>query len=183
MSQESGSPVTVSETAESKDFWIAQGLAEGHESALQAADVLIVPIRVFREGVPFAFHQDTPALFKYLTAELSDLNVEICSGETDYVEVSLHSKSFRFSGIVVTYVVAPLLISLLSSYLYDQLKAQPKDSVEVSLIIENHECKTFKFAFKGEAKDFHLLADQVGQMARDCEAKGGKKVRSVKRSK
>lgn len=183
MPQESGNPVTVSETAESKDFWIAQGLAEGHESALQAADVLIVPILNLRERVQFSFHQDTPALFKYLTSELSDFKVEICSCETDYVEVSLHSKSFRISGIVVTYVVAPILINLLSSYLYDQLKAQPKDSVEVALVIENHECKSFKFSFKGEAKYFHLLADQVGQMARDCEAKGGKKVRSVKRIK
>jgi hypothetical protein len=172
--------VSVTETEESKEFWLAQGLAPGHEADLQAADVLIVPVRDFREGVPFAFHQDTPALFRFLTSELGDLKVEICSGDDEYVEVSLHSKSLRLSGIVVTYVVAPLLINLLSSYLYDQLKAQPKDAVEVALVVEDHECKTFKFSFKGEAKDFHLLADQVSQMARDCEAKGGKRALPAK---
>lgn len=183
MSEAAGNPVSVAETVESKEFWIGQGLAPGHEDALQAADVLIVPLKDFRQGVPVAFHQDTPALFRYLASELGDLKVEICSSEEEYVEVSLHSKSFRLSGMVVTYVVAPLLINLLSSYIYDHLKAQPKDSVEVGLIVEDHECKAFKFEFKGEAKDFHLLADQVGQMARDCEAKGGKKVRPVERNK
>lgn len=169
-------PITIVETSESKEFWLAQGLGAGHEADLAAADVLIVPQKDFREGVPFAFHQDTPALYRFLVAELGDLKIEICSSDEEYVEISLHSQSFRLSTILVTYAVAPLLINLLSSYVYDTLKAKPTDSVELSLVVEDHECKSFKFAFKGEAKDLHLIADQVGQMARDCEARSGKKV-------
>jgi hypothetical protein len=173
-------PVTVVQSTESKQFWLAQGLGAGHEPDLEAADVLIVPVKDFREGVPFAFHQDTPALYRFLVAELGGLKVEICANDEEYVEVSLHSQSFRLSSIVVTYVAAPLLINLVSSYIYDHLKAKPTDAVEVSLVIEDHECKMFKFAFKGEAKDIHLLADQVGQLARDCEEKGGKKALPLK---
>lgn len=171
---------TVTETSESKEFWLKQGLGRDHSSNLSAADLLIVPLKDFRDGVPFLFHQDTPALLRYLAAELGDLKVEICATDEEYVEISLHSSSFRLSAIVVTYVVAPLAINLLSSYVYDELKAKPNDSVELTLIVEDHQCKSFKFSFNGEAKDLHIVADQVGQMARDCEASGGKKPLALK---
>ena len=97
--------------------------------------------------------------------------MEICVNDDEYVEIALHSASYRISRIVVNYVIAPLVVGLLTNYIYDELKAKPSDNVEFSLIVEDHECKSLHFAFKGEAKDFNLLADKVGQMARDCQLK------------
>lgn len=176
--------ITVSETTESKQYWLQQGLGKGHEATLATADGLIVPERNFRDGVPFVFHQDTTTLYKFLSTKLAgSISIEICANDEEYLEISLHSASFRLSGIVVSYVVAPLLIGLLTNYIYDELKAKPTDSVEATLIVEDHECRSFKFAFKGEAKDFGLLADKVGELARNCTAATGKKHLGSKVSK
>jgi len=169
--------LTVFETQESKEYWLQQGLGQGFEVALSAADALIVPEKDFREGIAFTFHQDTTTLYRYLSTQLAgSLSIEICSNDDEYLEVSLHSASFRLSKIVVNYVAAPLLVGLLTNYLYDEMKAKPTDNVEATLIVEDHECRSFKFAYRGEAKDFGLLADQVGELTRKCTDASGKKL-------
>jgi hypothetical protein len=169
--------LTVSETPESKEYWLQQGLGKGLEATLSAADALLVPEKDFREGVKFVFHQDTTTLFKYLSSHLlGDISIEILSNDDEYLEISLHSSSFRLGKIVVSYVAAPLLVGLLTNYLYDQMKAKPTDRVEASLVVEDHQCKSFQFSYQGEAKDFGLLADKVGELARKCTAASGKKI-------
>jgi len=167
--------LAVSETPESKQYLLQQGLGQGLEAALSAADALIVPEKDFRDGVAFVFHQDTTTLYRYLSTQLTgSMSIEICSNDDEYLEISLHSASFRISKIVVGYVAAPLLVGLLTNYLYDQMKAKPSDNVEATLVVEDHECRSFKFSYKGEAKDFGLLADQVGELTKKCTAASGK---------
>lgn len=176
--------LTVSETQESKDFWLQQGLGLRFEAALSAADALIVPEQNFREGLAFVFHQDTTTLHRYLSTQLAgSLSIEICANDEEYLEISLHSASFRLGKIVVGYLAAPLLVGLLTNYLYDQMRAKPTDTVEATLVVEDHQCRSFKFSYKGEAKDFGLLADQVGELAKNCAAASGKAPISPKAKK
>jgi hypothetical protein len=169
------------QTNETRKYWVAQGLGTQHLDQLVAADALIVPEKDFREGVPFVFHQDTTILYKYLAEQLQgQIDIEICVSDDEYVEISLHSATFRISKIVMSYVAAPLIVGLLTNYLYDVLKAKPTDTVEVSLVVENHQCRGFRFDFKGEARDFHLLSDKVNELARDCIAGSGKARKSKK---
>jgi hypothetical protein len=162
--------LTVTETTESRKFWLDQNIVRGFETQLTAADVLIVPLIDFRPGVKYVFHQDTPALYEYLRSALADqMVVEICANDEEYLEIALHSNFLRLSRTVVSYAVAPVVIGLLTNYIYDELKAKPGDTVELSLTIEDEQCKAFNFSFNGEAKDLTLIADKVGQMARDCK--------------
>lgn len=164
------SQITVTETGEGRDFWLSLGLGAGIESDLASADALIVPVKDFREGVPYVFHQDTIALFRYLEENLSgQLKIEICANDDEYVEISLHSGAIRISRLVLTWVIAPLVLNVLGDYIYDRLKANPMDLVEASIVVQDHQCKNFNFEFQGPAKDFHLLASEVAQLARDCE--------------
>jgi hypothetical protein len=174
-------PVTVEETEENKDHWLSLGLGKGHEADLKRADVLLVPERSARPGVAFYFHQDTAALFQYLQEGVDgQVVVELCASKDEYVEVALHSSILRIGKIVLTTAAVPVVMNLLSNYVYDELKAKPSDVVEASVVVEDHECKAFKFTFKGAAKDFHLLASDVAQLARECESRklksnGGRK--------
>lgn len=162
--------LSVTETVESRQFWVDQKIAKGLEPQLAAAHVLIVPLIDFRPDVKYVFHQDTPALYEYLRSTLADqMVVEICVNDEEYLEIALHSNFFRLSRIVVSYAVAPVVFGLLTNYIYDELKAKPGDNVELSLTIEDEQCKAFNFSFKGDAKDLILMADKVGQMARDCK--------------
>lgn len=164
--------LTVDETLESRQFWLEQEIAKDLGQELALADVLIVPLKDFRPGAKYVFHQDTPAFLNYLKGALpEELVVEICVADDDYQEIALHSNFLRLSTLVVSYAVAPLVIGLLTNYVYDELKAKPTDTVELSIVVEDDQCKAFKFNFKGEAKDLNVLADKVGQMARDCKEK------------
>lgn len=168
-------PVAIEPTDEAKSYWLSLGLGRGLEQQLESADILLVPEKSRHDGVAYFFHQDTGAFFQFLQDSLAgQASVELCATDAEYVEVALHSAVHRIGKIVVAYTVAPLLINLLSSYIYDSLRAKPTDVVEASLVVEDHECKAFKFTYKGEAKDFHALADKVGQLSRDCQAKAAK---------
>lgn len=172
--------LTVTETTESRQFWLEQNFVKDLEQKLVAADVLIVPLHEFRPNVKYIFHQDTPALYEYLRSKLAaQMVVEICVNDEEYLEIALHSNFLRLSQIVVSYAVAPVVFGLLTNYIYDELKAKPMDTVELSLTVEDEQCKAFNFTFKGEAKNLTLMADKVGQMARDCtqRAAGGKNMK------
>jgi len=88
--------------------------------------------------------------------------------DDEYLEIALHGAAHRFSTVVVNYVLAPLLINLISSYLYDSMKAKPEDRVELAIVIEDHECRAMRVEYKGDAKDLVSVADKIGQMSRDC---------------
>ena len=123
----------------------------------------------------YFFHQDTGTLYQFLQEKLAgQALVELCATDDEYLEVALHSSVHRIGTIVVAFLVAPVVVNLLSSYVYDSLQAKPNDVVEASIIVEDHDCKGFRFTYKGEAKDFHALADKVGQLSRDCQANASK---------
>jgi hypothetical protein len=175
------SSIEIYATEQDRSFWLGQGLAHQNFGEVSAAEILIVPLKDFREGVPFAFHQDTASFARYLAKSLvGQAKIEVLADDEEYIEIALHGASFRFSTIVVGYVLAPLLINLLSSYIYDVLKAKPSDSVEMSLVIEDHDCRAMRVGFKGEAKDFALIADKVSQISRECMAAKTDEPRSSK---
>jgi len=165
-------PLVVTLTDESRQTWLDIDLGSGYQAEIAAANVLIVPERDFRNGIKYVFFQDTINLLNFFQTELNGkLTVEICANDEEYLELALHSATFRISKILVEVIVAPLIVDLLSTYISDELKAKPTDTVELSIVIEDHDCKSFEFKYKGEAKDLNQLSDKVGQLARDCQAK------------
>ena len=175
------SSLEVSATEHGRSFWLDQGLARQNFEGVSAAEVLIVPLKDFREGVAFAFHQDTASFARYLTKNLAgQAKIEVLADDDEYVEIALHGASLRFSTLVVSAVIAPVLLNLLSSYIYDELKAKPSDTVEMSLVIESHDCRSVHVGFKGEARDFVSAADKIRQIARECmEPKGDATTQSL----
>lgn len=164
-------PLVITPTDETRRAWLGIDLAAGHQTKIAAANVLIVPERDFREGIKYVFFQDTIKLLNFLQAGLEgQLTVEICANDDEYLEISLHSATFRISKIFLNIAVAPLVVGLLTNYIYDELKAKPTDAVELSIVIDDNDCKSFEFKYKGEAKELNQLSDKIGQMARDCQA-------------
>jgi hypothetical protein len=179
MSQTMNQPLVFAATDETRQAWLEKDLGSGYQREIAAANVLIVPERYFRDGVKYVFFQDTIKLLNYLQAGLNgQLTVEICSNDDEYLEIALHSATFRISKIFTTVVAVPLVVGLLTNYIYDELKAKPTDVVELSIVVEDHDCKSFEFKYKGEARDLNQLSDKVGQLVRDCQATLKKRHRS-----
>lgn len=161
--------IEVTITEQGRAFWLGQGLAHENFEKVSSADVLIVPLKDFRSELPFAFHSNTAMFARFLARNLAgQAKIEVLADDDEYIEISLHSKEIRISTIIVTAVVVPLLVNLLSSYIYDELKAKPNDSVEMSLVIEDQNCRSLHIGFHGNAKEFPLFADKVTQISREC---------------
>jgi hypothetical protein len=160
--------ITTAESNELIPYWTSKGLGKDNAAAIASADILLVPMERFRNEVEFVFHQGTPRLFNFLKEGAVAYNVEICVDDDQYLELALHGAAHRLGTIIVTYVAAPLLVGLLTNYVYDELRAKPQDTVEASIVVEDHDCRGFSFHFDGNASDFHLLADAVGELSKKC---------------
>ncbi len=150
---------------ESKEY-----LNDALKSSVKKADVLMTPLENFREGVELTFYHGTLNLYNYLEEKLpSNVSLEICIEDTDYSEIALHSKQFRLGKILVTLTALPFVIKLLSTYVYDELKADENDNVSISLAIEMDDCKTYSVEYDGSAKDFDSLKDYVKDILDKCK--------------
>ena len=156
---------------EDRAYWNSKEyLDKSLRESVQSADILITPLENFREGVDISFYQGTLNLISYLGENLpSTLLLEICATDEDYAEIVLHSKQFRLGKILLTVAAVPIVINLLSNYVYDELKASNDDSVSISLAIEMENCKTYSVEYDGSAKDFDLLKDYVKEVLDKCE--------------
>lgn len=164
--------LVASITEDGRDFWIGQNfLSESVRNSLRDSDVVITPLLNFRDGIAVSFHQGTVSFLDYLSIGLQEnhYKVEICAPDNEYYEIALHSRAHRLSNIVVTNIAAPLAVSLMASYIYDELKAKPNDTISTSITIEQADCKTSKIEFDGNVKDFPLVIDEVKRLSEPCE--------------
>ena len=95
---------------------------ELHDS-LQEANVLIVPTDLSPEYDGPAFPEGTRDVFNYLQEELGDrAHVEATIRDDDYVEFAYRSEEIILPALHVALAISlPLVINLLSSYLYERL--------------------------------------------------------------
>lgn len=159
-------------TEDGRDFWIGQRfLSESVRNSLRDSDIVITPLLNFRDGIEVSFHQGTVSFLDYLRIGLQEnhYKVAICAPDNEYYEIALHSRAHRLSNVVVTYIAAPLVVSLMANYIYDELKAKPNDTISTSITIEQANCKTSKIEFDGNVKDFQLMIDEVKRLSEPCE--------------
>jgi len=168
--------LVTSTTNNDIDFWAEQEfLSDSVRESVKNADVIVAPLLNFRDGVEVSFHQGTISFFDYLRIGLQerDFTVVVCAPEDSYYEIALHSRAHRLSNIVATYVAVPLVVSLMANYIFDELKASPGDTISTSITIEQHDCKTSKIEFEGQAKDFQAVIDEVIKISESCDKESG----------
>lgn len=124
---------------------------------IKAANVLLIPeFDVRGQGKPL-FPEGTTDLYRYLKAQ-SEIRTEICIDDSDYQQLELHSAIINIATIIVKDFVLPIVVSLISSYLYDKLKAYNKKDDEqganVHIIVEMEDEKSLKIDYQGNIKNF-----------------------------
>lgn len=161
--------LVVRDTGHIREYWEGKGLARDHLGQAQSADVLIVPFENIREGVDFAFPQGTGDLYKSLKGLGPNvLSVEILAEDDEYLEFVFHAAARKVGVLIVKYGVAPLLINLLANHISDELRAKPDDYVELTIVVEKHDCTGVQFDYRGRVDGLHVLADSVGELVQKC---------------
>jgi hypothetical protein len=141
-------------------YWSSlDSLSPETRSAVGRTSIIIVPNDGFREHTGPVFPAGTVEFFRLLRERSpQDAAVEIAVDEPEYKEVALHSELVRLAGVVVEYVLAPVVAGLIVEYLKTRLGSRfSRSEVEASMIVDqsdgvNH--KAWEIKYKGPAPTF-----------------------------
>jgi hypothetical protein len=162
------SKITIEDSDKAKnEFTHREGIDDTLQAELDKADVLILPKRNFRPEVPLCFPERTGEIFKFLETEFAKMNksIGLAVSDDEYKEIELHDFWIYLPTMYIqSQVVLPLIINLLSNWIYDKFAKHPavkeEPKVKFSAIIEtakgNKEIK-----FEGDNKSFKQLMDKI----------------------
>jgi len=150
----------ITETDENITYWRERPyLNYNTKSLLDRVDVIIVPEENFRGHETPLFPSNMMELYDALKEHL---NVEAAINDEDYREVSLNSKKHRIGKFVVVMLAAPLFVTVLGNYISERLKNEdPKDEIEVEIIVNGDNGKSKSIKYQGTARHFDKVAETV----------------------
>ncbi|WP_198920012.1 hypothetical protein [Pseudomonas chlororaphis] len=157
---------------EEKEFFEVMNGAVSREELLRKApkelvklitgkDLIILP----SHGTSDAFYTGTLDTLDYFNAH--SIDAEIYSTDNDYKELSLHAADFWLGSFFVGSVLVPLVCNLISSYIYDKLKAKEEDNVSLEIIIEKKDGSTVSLDFKGKVGALDKILDAARRIERE----------------
>lgn len=123
------------------------------------ADIILLPDLDIKEGVDRAFQPDIVSFYKYTVANNeSGIKIELFENKGEEKILALHSFDIWIPTVAILNVILlPIVLNLVSSYVYDRMKGRPKDepTVHFRLIVENQETgKSKQLFYKGPMEGF-----------------------------
>jgi len=94
----------------------------------------------------------------------NDVDAEIYSTDEDYKELSLHGADIWLGTFFVSSIILPILTNLISSYIYDKLKAQKEDGISLKLIIERESGSTVSISFDGKVEKLDKVFTAIKEL-------------------
>lgn len=138
------------------EYWVNRPYIESDlKKGLLKANVLIVPAENFRD-VPYqVFPIQTVELFEYIKDNApQDVTIDLCASDKDYRELALHGDIVQVASMVIQYAVWPIVIGIVSRYIYDRLGIGAENAnVKSELFIEK-EGKTIALKYDGPASSY-----------------------------
>jgi hypothetical protein len=114
-----------------------------------------------------AFYSGTLELLDHMKENSSGDVIDIFASDEDYKELAQHSADYWIGTFLIGGVFVPLFVNLLSSYIFEKLKAGADDKISVNVIVERKDGKSSSVNFRGDAKDFQKVIDSVRALADD----------------
>ena len=149
-----------------KDFICRKGIEDALRGELDKADILILPKKDFREGVPFCVPECTREIFQFLKTELAktDNSIDLAISDDEYTEIELHDVCVYLPDLYMNVILLPLAINLLSSWIYDKFSGNPatkeEPKVKITIIVATPKGNK-RIKFEGDNKSFKQLMDKV----------------------
>ncbi|GAB3108834.1 hypothetical protein G8770_23410 [Aestuariicella hydrocarbonica] len=145
--------ITVDQIVQSSPQEIAVSLVE--------AGAIILP----SHGTQDAFFGGTLDTLDFLNE--NKVPTEIYSTDEDYKELALHGADIWLGTILVKYIFIPVFCGVISSYIYDKLKAQKDDNISLKFIVENKDGKTTTVSFDGKVESLPAAIDEVRKISNE----------------
>lgn len=95
------------------------------------------------------FYQGTLNVLDFI--QENGVIAEVCSSDDDYKELAQYSKSHWIGTFLIGSITIPIMVNLLSGYIYDKLKSSSDDVVVFDVIIENNDSSSTTVRYRGKA--------------------------------
>jgi len=83
------------------------------------------------------------------------VNADLCIADKDYQELALHSDLIIVGGFVVTSLIAPIVVNLISDYIKKRFSSKyEKAGIKVEMAVVEQDGRASKLLYEGSAKDF-----------------------------
>ena len=159
--------VDVSQTGRDREYWATRPWVSGElVQEIRAADVLLTPWENFRDGHPALFPQGTTDFARMLARHLTEKRIAVAIDTERFEEIALHARQLRWPTIMVTAVLLPLLVNILTEFGKKLLDEHPSDqTVQFSVIVEGRHRHCIEIDYKGPPND---LARMITEQAEKC---------------
>jgi len=153
----------VSDSSENFSTWInRQYIPQDLRGTLQDVNILFVPYENFRDQKIPVFAHKTEEIFHFFQEHApAGVNVNVCIADDDYKEIALHSDLIIIGGIIVSAVVLPVFVNLLSEYLKRKLFKSPNSKIRIVLTVVDSTSGAKQFEYEGPADSFGKAVSEI----------------------
>lgn len=161
----------VSDSSENFSTWInRQYIPQGLKRSLQNVNILFVPYENFRDQKIPVFAHKTEEIFHFFQEHASsEVNVNICIADDDYKEVALHSDLIIIGSVIVSTVVLPVFVNLLSEYLKRKLFKSTNSKIRIVLTVVDSSSGAKQFEYEGPADGFRKAVSEIQSQGRESK--------------
>lgn len=171
--------LTVDVTNENFEYWSSRPYLSGDlQRRISEANVLLTPFEDFRGTGDQVFPQATQQFFDYLLKNRTEEVVpEICIEDVDYKEVALHADLIIIGCVVVKFVVAPVVVGLITRYLGDRwMKGRDQATVKLELTTVREDGSASQLKYEGPYDNLETTIQaalaSVGDQRREGDGSG-----------
>ena len=132
-----------------EDYFETNSISIDTQNKLNTTDILIVPQKY--DEKEYYFSQESISFIKFCREQTQDFSIDLLA-DGDICTRSLHSFDILMPVIfVATEIIWPIVLNLVSSFIYDKLKGREKEDAKVDV--------TFMVKRDGEDKVIHYSGD------------------------
>jgi hypothetical protein len=130
-------------------------------SEINGKRVLLLP----SHGSEDAFYAGSLDTLDYLNE--NGLEADLYSTDEEYKELSLHGADLWLGTFIFQSIVIPVFCGVISSYIYDKLKAKPDDKISLKFIIEKKDKSSATVSYDGKVEDVEKALNAVKKFSDD----------------
>lgn len=112
-----------------------------------------------------SFYSGTLDTLDYLND--NGIKTDIYANDDDYKELALYAADIWLGTIFVKYIVIPIFCGVISSYIYDKLKAKKDDKISLKFIVEKKDGSTSTVSFDGKVDEVEKALDAVKEFSNE----------------
>ena len=148
-----------------EDIYEKNYIPQEYISDIKNANLLLIPEEDHNRYNQPVFPELTSEFWDYLKNNApEEIISDIAISDEDFNKLELHSATIIVATFIVTSIVLPLTINLVSSYLYDKAKQMHRKedelSAEINIIVQNGS-ESKQISYKGPIKGIKETLDST----------------------